>query len=94
MSVFRHKCTHIIFCVLLSAEGPLYVMGEEITVKPILVNGTYINPELGKYHARLRTLSQSCRDIKEKYKATTGEFCLDLTFNLDNINFYEDFGVF
>ncbi|KAI4895256.1 hypothetical protein NFI96_000433 [Prochilodus magdalenae] len=55
----------------LGTEGPLYVMGEEITVKPILVNGTYINPELGKYHARLRTLSQSCRDIKEKYKATT-----------------------
>lgn len=58
---------------MLFTLGPLHVAGEGVTPKPIVVNGTYINPELGKYHARLRTLSRSCRDIKEKFGATTGE---------------------
>ncbi|TSK14883.1 Intelectin [Bagarius yarrelli] len=48
-----------------------HVVRAVITPKPIIENGVYINPELGKYHARLRTLSQSCKDIKEKFEATT-----------------------
>ncbi|KAI5103475.1 intelectin 3 precursor, partial [Silurus meridionalis] len=42
-----------------------------VTPKPIIVNGTYLNPELGKYHARLRTISRSCLDIKENFGVTT-----------------------
>ncbi|XP_066530902.1 intelectin-like [Hoplias malabaricus] len=49
--------------------GPLHVTAEVVTVKPIHVNNTYINPELGKYHARLRSISHSCRDIKDKFGA-------------------------
>ncbi|XP_026855639.2 intelectin-like [Electrophorus electricus] len=58
-------------CSALVMVGPLHVVGDVVTVKPIVVNDRYINPELGKYHARLRTLSRSCQDIKEKFGATT-----------------------
>ncbi|KAG9281791.1 intelectin-like [Astyanax mexicanus] len=61
-------CFFVLGCTLM---GPSLVTGEKVTVKPILINDTYINPELGKYHARLRSLSQSCKDIKEKFEANT-----------------------
>lgn len=47
----------------------IQVLGN-VTPKPIIINGTYVNPELGKYHARLRTIARSCLDIKEKYGAS------------------------
>ncbi|XP_062873748.1 intelectin-like [Trichomycterus rosablanca] len=51
--------------------GLMNVVEGHVTPKPIIKNdGTYINPELGKYHARLRTLSRSCRVIREKFNAT------------------------
>ncbi|XP_027018872.2 intelectin 3 [Tachysurus fulvidraco] len=62
----------IIFMICVLVHQPqFFSLGGVITPKPIIENGTYINPELGKYHARLRTISRSCRDIKEKFGATT-----------------------
>ncbi|XP_056608004.1 intelectin 3 [Triplophysa dalaica] len=60
---------HFVFFLMCFLHTGLHVLGN-VTPKPIIVNGTYINPELGKYHARLRTLGRSCLDIKEKYGAS------------------------
>ncbi|XP_067312856.1 LOW QUALITY PROTEIN: intelectin 3 [Pseudorasbora parva] len=45
------------------------VLGTPVTPKPIIINGSYVNPELGKYHARLRSLARSCLEIREKNPA-------------------------
>nr|XP_055050808.1 intelectin 3 [Misgurnus anguillicaudatus] len=58
-----------LMCFMHLSHTGLHVLGN-VTPRPITINGTYINPELGKYHAKLRILSQSCLDIKEKYGAT------------------------
>ncbi|XP_030640577.1 intelectin isoform X2 [Chanos chanos] len=44
------------------------LIAASVTPRPIIHNGSYINPELGRYHARLRVLSRSCKDIKDKYE--------------------------
>ncbi|KAK2890558.1 hypothetical protein QQF64_006658 [Cirrhinus molitorella] len=58
-----------LMCLLQLRHTMLGAMGA-VTPKPIIINGTYLNPELGKYHARLRSLARSCLDIKEKHGAT------------------------
>ncbi|XP_043112419.1 intelectin 3 isoform X2 [Puntigrus tetrazona] len=55
-----------LMCLLQLKHTMLSVTGA-VTPKPIIVNGTYMNPELGRYHARLRNLARSCLDIKEKH---------------------------
>ncbi|XP_051505493.1 intelectin-like [Myxocyprinus asiaticus] len=60
------RCIFFLMCLLQFRHSVFAA----VTPKPIIVNGTYINPELGKYHARLRTLAQSCLDIKEKYNVS------------------------
>lgn len=59
-----------VICALIH-QHEFFSLGAVLTPKPIIENGVYINPELGKYHARLRTLSRSCKDIKEKFNTTT-----------------------
>ncbi|NP_001187176.1 intelectin 3 precursor [Ictalurus punctatus] len=66
-----HRIIFMICVVCLVHHYQFFISGGVVTVKPILANGTYLNPELGKYHARLRSLSRSCRDIKEKFGGTT-----------------------
>ncbi|TRY81336.1 hypothetical protein DNTS_029762 [Danionella cerebrum] len=56
--------------ILLGVFQTLLGVRGAVTPKPIILNGTYINPELGKYHARLRSIAQSCLEIKEKHGAT------------------------
>lgn len=70
MSVSSLPC---LLSFILFTLGLLRVAGFVVTPRPIIENGTYINPELGEYHARLRILSRSCRDIKENFGATRGE---------------------
>lgn len=60
------RCLFVFVCLLHTMLG---VMGA-VTPKPIIINGTYINPELGKYHARLRSIARSCLQIKENHGAT------------------------
>nr|ADK27721.1 intelectin [Hypophthalmichthys nobilis] len=60
------RCVFFLMCLL----HLKYTISVAVTVKPIIINGTYINPELGKYHARLRSLTHSCLEIKEKHGGT------------------------
>ena len=60
------RCVFFLMCLLHLKHT---ILGA-VTPKPILINGTYINPELGNYHARLRSLARSCLEIKEKHGGT------------------------
>ncbi|KAK7138483.1 hypothetical protein R3I94_013952 [Phoxinus phoxinus] len=61
------RCAPVLMCLLHVQHT---VLGAAISPKPIIINGTYINPELGKYHARLRTLARSCLEIRDKHGVT------------------------